>query len=436
MPLMPSSSEPAAPGRARDGEVSFGVARQGPSREAAMLTVLIGIYVVVVAVLAATGRYMFIFKTSIIPVLILVALLMGRLTVFVNDWSVFLASVILFDCFRGLVYSLTLHFHLPIHAAYVVRWDEALLGGESLPVLLQRKLFQPPTIGPFEKFLTIIHGSHFLLFLLVGMATWLLRRREFWRFRRAISLLMILGMSIYFLVPTVPPWMAAKLHIIQPIRHITAEIYNVAIPSLQVALDTNPIAAMPSLHTAFPTLCSLIALHHFGRRAIILPVYTCLMYFSISYLGEHYIVDIFAGILLAAFVYWVVYRSEWMREPQALGDPSPSGAPEEVPRAAWIRQAIIALMLVGLSEGLGQITLHTRHTLILDPTFVANDMVGRSDKVHLTLGRYALSRGDYATAERELRLAIGELRDPADRKRAEALLANPRGAVLESDDSI
>jgi hypothetical protein len=180
----------------------------------------------------------------------------------------------------------------------------------------------------------------------------------------------------------------------------------------------------------------MIGLHHFGRRAIGLPIYTLLMYFSISYLGEHYIVDVFAGILLASFVYWVVYRSGWMREPKA----SPALAPLEVPaasgRQAWSRQALAALALVALSEGLGQITLRLRHPLFLGPAFVQHDMVGRSDKVHLTLGRYAFVHQDYATARRELVLALEELRDPADRKQTEKLIAYMHDAVINGDDTM
>jgi len=415
------SIETATPPDPERGGAPPARSKQVTQRETAMLVMLVSIYVVVIVTLALMGRYMFIFKTAIIPVIVLIALLMGRITVFVNDWLVFIASVVLFDCCRGLVFALTLRYDLPIHALYAARWDEALLGGESLPVLLQRLIFKPPVIGPFEKFLTVIHGSHFALFLFVGVAVWLFRRDQFFRFRRAVILLMVLGITFYFLVPTVPPWMASNLHIISPIRHITNEIYNAAVPTLQATFDTNPIAAMPSLHTAFPTLCSLIALHHFGRRAIVMPIYTVFMWFSIAYLGEHYIVDIFAGILLAAFVFWVSYRSAWFRGTWNVGEhvteaPAPA-------RATWVRQAVIALGLVAVSEGIGQLTLNTRHDLVFNPSFVAHDMVGRSDKTHLVLGHYyATAKKDYVTARREFTLALTELRDPKDRAHARELM--------------
>ncbi|HEY4183494.1 MAG TPA: phosphatase PAP2 family protein [Polyangia bacterium] len=402
--------------------------RELTTRETAVLVALIAFYVELIVALALVGKFTFIAKTSIIPALIIVALLTGRVSVFVNDWAVFLSSVLLFDCFRGLVYSVTLRFDLPIHAAYVVRWDERLLGGQPLSVLLQRRFFASQVIGPFEKVLTIIHGSHFLFFLFVGMAVWLFRRDQFWRFRRAFMLLMLVGLAAYLIVPTVPPWMAAKMHIIPPIRHITAEIYNLTVPTLQSTFDTNPVAAMPSLHTAFPTLCSLIALHHFGRRALALPFYTLLMYFAIAYMGEHYLIDIFMGVVVASSVYVVVYRSAWGRAPSpARGDERAAS------RRPWIRQAILALVIIGVAEGAGQLGQNLRRPLFFNPTFVDNDMRGRSDKVHLTLGRYALSRNDYDGAQKELRLALGELRDLADRSRTADLLTRMPHAVPDGD---
>ncbi|HVZ74129.1 MAG TPA: phosphatase PAP2 family protein [Polyangia bacterium] len=396
----------------------------GRRRETAILIGLVVAYVTLDVALALTGRFTFIAKTAVIPVLVLVALRLGRLAAFVSEWAVFVAAVILFDCCRGLVYALTLAFDLPIHATYAARADEALFGGTSLPVLLQARLFQPPVIGPFEKALTVVHGSHFLFFLLVGVAVWLLRREEFWRFRRAIMLLMAGGLAIYFAVPTVPPWMAARLHVIGPIRHITAEIYNVAVPTLQSTLDVNPVAAMPSLHTAFPALCAFIALHHFGRRAALLPVYALVMMFAIAYLGEHYLVDIVAGVALAAAVYVVVYRTDLL----------PAPAPPKPGRAPWVRSATIAMVLVALSEAVGQVSMHYRHHLLVDPAFVRREMVGRSDHVHLALGRWALRRGDVDGGARELRLALDELRDPAERAGVEAMLAHPRDVVLVGDD--
>ena len=62
----------------------------------------------------------------------------------------------------------------------------------------------------------------------------------------------------------------------------------------------NQIAAMPSLHSAFPALLAMISLHHFGRRGWPVPVYACLVFLAVTGLGEHYLVDVLTGVALAA----------------------------------------------------------------------------------------------------------------------------------------
>jgi hypothetical protein len=230
---------------------------------------------------------------------------------------------------------------------------------------------------------------------------------------------MAIGISCYLAVPTVPPWMASsQFHLIPPIRHISAEIYNLTIPTLQQTFDVNPIGAMPSLHTAFPTLCTLIALHHFGWRAFFMPVYTLAVYLAIGYLGEHYLVDIIAGLLLAVAIYLVCYRVSFVSRRATRVDPR------------WLTmrfEMLIALLLVVGSEGLGQLSESMRAPLVPSRAFVARDLRGRSDRAHLILARIALYAHDPATAATELELALGELKDPRDRRTASAILGRLRG---------
>jgi hypothetical protein len=388
-------------------------------RAAFVLVAVIGLYLGLLVVLAATGRFTFVWKTAVVPVMFLVALFTGSVVTFIRDWAAFLATIVLFDCARGFVFGLITHFGLPFYAAYVIDWDQALLGGQTLPTLLQSALFKPPVIGLFDQVLVVVHSSHFVFFLLFTLAVWLLRRDEFWRARRAFVILMAVGITCYLVVPTVPPWMAtSQFHLIPPLRHISAEIYNLTIPTLQQTFDVNPIGAMPSLHTAFPTLCSIIALHHFGWRAFFMPIYTFAVYLAIGYLGEHYIVDIIAGILLALAIYVLCYRVSFVSRRRAGADPR------------WLTmrfQMLIALLLVVGSEGIGQLGESLRTPLVASRAFVARDLAGRSDRSHLFLARLALNEHDFPTADKELELSLGELKDPRDRRAAAQLLTRLRG---------
>lgn len=71
-------------------------------------------------------------------------------------------------------------------------------------------------------------------------------------------------------------------------------------------LNPNPVAAFPSLHEAFPVLGLLYGLRIFGRRAWPLALWCLAVCFSIVYLGEHYLIDAIAGVVVAALAYAVV----------------------------------------------------------------------------------------------------------------------------------
>jgi membrane-associated phospholipid phosphatase len=189
---------------------------------------------------------------------------------------------------------------------------EKLIARGIAPVALQGALFGGHTIGPFEKFQVAVHAAHFFVFLVFGMWVWLVRREHFHKFTVSMLALMYLGLVAFLVFPTVPPWMASLgYRAIPPLVKIRSVVYDSSLPVIQAGLDTNPIAAMPSLHAAFAMLCCLIGLHLFKKRAWPLVVYTGLVAFAIIYLGEHYLVDVLAGWVLSAIIYWIVFR--WRR---------------------------------------------------------------------------------------------------------------------------
>src|SRR4030095_5532595 len=238
-----------------------------------------------IAALAALGRYAFIWKTAVIPILCIAALLSHRLSRFIRDWEVFLALVILFDFLRGLVFAVITHWQLPVYMQYAVACERWLCGGHAIRVLLSAVMLRP---------------AHFR------------------RYTCATITLMYLGAVVYLLVPTVPPWMSAdEFGALPPVAHISAHLYNINLPVLQEAFDINPVAAMPSLHAALPTLCVLIAAEVFGWRALPLVGYLVLVYVAIIYLGEHYLVDVLAGALLAAILFTLSRRRPPALPPRA-----------------------------------------------------------------------------------------------------------------------
>ncbi|HEX9596854.1 MAG TPA: hypothetical protein VF982_08255, partial [Anaerolineales bacterium] len=115
-------------------------------------------YAIVILLLAYFGFFGYIYKAVILPALVIIAVLLRRLRMFIRDWSVFLAAMFLADSIRGLIYAMVHRFELPVYMNYAIAWERALLGGSTLPEILQRAWLDPEKIGPFERFLVIAHA--------------------------------------------------------------------------------------------------------------------------------------------------------------------------------------------------------------------------------------------------------------------------------------
>jgi membrane-associated phospholipid phosphatase len=89
--------------------------------------------------------------------------------------------------------------------------------------------------------------------------------------------------------------------------------------------ESDVVAAFPSLHVAYVTLFSIF-MFKLGRKYgfASLPI-TGGVYFSVIYLGQHFLVDLLGGITYAAIS---VYAVEWAitrRQKHKFLSPSASG---------------------------------------------------------------------------------------------------------------
>ncbi|MEE9385640.1 MAG: phosphatase PAP2 family protein [Nannocystaceae bacterium] len=386
----------------------------------------IGAYVVVLFVLAITGRFTFVTKTTVVPAVVVLALATGRLRPFVHQWAVYLSLLVLFDAFRGYIYYTIVTLDMTVYMHYVIDLERVLLGGRIGPVWFQQVFLVPGELTRLDKAMTVVHGSHFLFFLLFGLGIWYLRRDAFEDFKVGLLLVMGGGLLGYLIVPTVPPWMAARdFGVLPEIHRVYGYVYNTATPTLRQALDTNPVAAMPSLHTAFPAFICLVALRCWRLRAAPILLYFGAMLFSLTYGGEHYVVDELAGVLLATVVYVLVYivgvrgRVAALMSAQARGD---SIVMRLLDTPIKRKLALTAAILV-FAEIIGQLSLTQTRPWRPNAAFVEREMMGRSQLAHLFLGKEALSEGDYTAAQREFDLARTDARTEARRRTAVVYLA-------------
>ena len=197
-----------------------------------------------------------------------------------------------------------------VHVDYAVRLD-LVLGAGALPTArLQRRLARPGITTRFDR---ILVWSHWLWFLVPhsALAYVLVRRPEL--FPRAAALtygVFDVGVLGYWLVPTAPPWYAAPLGRIDtgmpPLRRMMyeygEEFWGGGWEPLYSLLGGNPLAAMPSLHFATTVMAAHLLSDVGVAEGTVGWAYVLLLGLALVYLGEHYVVDLVAGLALTEAV--------------------------------------------------------------------------------------------------------------------------------------
>jgi membrane-associated phospholipid phosphatase len=203
-----------------------------------------------------------------------------------------------------------------VRVDYPIRVDRALGLGQLPSLRLQRALSRNGPDGPrwraLDRVLVWAHWSWFMV--PHGTVAYLLVRHPA-RFPRAAVMtyaVFNLGASVYWLVPTAPPWWAAassageldraEAAVIEQgaaVRRMMVEygedFWKDGWGSLYSVFGGNPLAAMPSLHFATSLMAALL-LAEVGPIAGALGfAYAATLGFALVYLGEHYVVDLLAG---------------------------------------------------------------------------------------------------------------------------------------------
>jgi hypothetical protein len=195
-----------------------------------------------------------------------------------------------------------------VRVAYPVRVDRFIGGGTTPTLRLQRALSHPGGFRIWEKALV---WSHWLWFLFPhGTVAYLLARHpeRFARGAGHIYATFDTGVLAYWAIPTAPPWYAAKQGLLADGR--TPELRRMMVEygeefwgsgwvRLYGLLGGNPLAAMPSLHFA----TSVMAAHMLAESGPVAGAvgwgYAGTLGVALVYLGEHYVVDLAAGLALA-----------------------------------------------------------------------------------------------------------------------------------------
>jgi hypothetical protein len=242
------------------------------------------------------------------------------------DWFPLYLLLISYNVVWGLADNMGLGPHIEPQLGF----DKALFPGPGAVTWLQEHVWTGH-VRLLDYAVWICYLSHFVVTLVVCAALWMRAREDFLRYRRRLVTIWFAALAVFALYPTVPPWMAAQQGHLSHVVDILSRVGQAVAPH-QVSLVTsgvdgridlaNPVAAVPSLHSALPMLLLLFFWNRTPRLRPLLVAYPLFMTFSLVYTGEHYVFDVLAGWLCAAVVHGLYVRVESRR-----------GSPEESPSA-------------------------------------------------------------------------------------------------------
>lgn len=272
--------------------------------EKVQTAVFAGFFIFLYGLLLYKGIFLTPDQILILFSVILCFYLRGSSTTLLRDWIPFVFLILAYQGLRGTA----LAFGFPIHETEVINLERWLFG--TVPtVALQHFLHEPGVWRWYDGMALFFHLSHFALPFSFAIALRLYDRDAFVRFSTALIILSFLGFLTYIVYPLVPPWMASRNGTLEPIERVLWPAFLRYFPVTMLHFfNPNEMAAMPSLHAAWPTLVWLSTMRVFGRWGVPMVVWPLMVSFSLVYSGEHYVVDIVVGVLYAVAVDALVAR--------------------------------------------------------------------------------------------------------------------------------
>ena len=154
-------------------------------------------------------------------------------------------------------------------------------------------------------------NSEFTVLGLALLWVYLRRNEAFIRFRNTILLANVIGLVGYVLLPTAPPRMFPDFGFDDTLSGFGQLNHGSGL----VEFAANPYAAMPSLHAADALIVGLVLFSVCRTRVAkaIWLLWPAWVWFSVMATGNHFWLDVVAGVVVAAIALILVYRNPFRR---------------------------------------------------------------------------------------------------------------------------
>lgn len=227
---------------------------------------------------------------------------------FLTTWLPLFGTLAAYDLLRGISDDRV----ATAHTWPQLDFDRWLGFGTTPTVRLQHLLWTPGDPHWWDYAVWGVYQTHFLLPLMLAVVLWSMRHRLAVPYIVGIATLSWLALATYALFPAQPPWMVAQSGMTGDIARVVHHMWqDVGVDRAARVFTTNavdgshysnPVAALPSLHAAFPMFIAVMLWGMHRRLNVLLAAYAAAMGFALVYAGEHFVFDVLMGWTYAVTV--------------------------------------------------------------------------------------------------------------------------------------
>jgi membrane-associated phospholipid phosphatase len=217
---------------------------------------------------------------------------------FLRNIALCVSVLLTYEALEGIVGILTSNGDV----IYLSSVDKAIFGF-SFTAAVQNFFFSTTA----TTIATIFYSTHIYLVLIAMVAFWIINKNLYRGYTYSIILTAYMGLITFALFPTAPPWYSGVAH------NLLTQGFNMlpnSINTIQQTLTSaeDKLAAFPSLHAAYATLFAVYTIKINPKLGFFSIPFLIGVLFSTLYLGQHYLIDLIAGIAYSLLAFFIVEK--------------------------------------------------------------------------------------------------------------------------------